>query len=93
MAAAAVAGARDATRLESLVCFFKKYFIFYFTNVYFRAALCVETVMAAPAAAGDARDVAGDGDGTGDKRGFEMRRVSSPGCIFFWLLVITILIW
>ena len=50
MAAAAAAGARDAIRLESLVCFFLfKYFIFCFTNVYFRSTLCIEMAMAAPA--------------------------------------------
>jgi hypothetical protein len=61
--------------------FLIKYFIFCFTNVYFRSTLCIETAMAA--AAGDARDAAGNGDGAGDKRGLEMRRVSSLGCIFF----------
>jgi hypothetical protein len=31
----AAAGARDATRLEQLVCFFSFPFLFYYTNVYF----------------------------------------------------------
>ena len=54
MAAAAVAGARDATRLESLVCF---YFILFISLMFFfRSTKCFETAMAAAA---EARDTAG----------------------------------
>jgi hypothetical protein len=51
----AAARARDAARLEQLVCFSFFYFIFfYYTNVYFRSTQCVETGMAATAWARDA---------------------------------------
>ena len=69
MAAAAVAGARDArardaTCLELLVCSF--IYIYYFTNVYFRSTECVEMAMAA-AAAVEVQDTAGKGDRLGIK--------------------------
>jgi hypothetical protein len=53
--ATAAAAARDATRLEPLVCFFIL-FIFYYANILFRFTYHVETAMAATTAAAAARD-------------------------------------
>ena len=58
VAAAMAAKARDATRLEPLVCFtILLLVLFCYTNVYFRYTQCIKTAMAATTTAPRAQDV------------------------------------
>jgi hypothetical protein len=85
----AAAAARDATRLESLVCFFFILLIFYYTNTFFRSTYHVET---AAATATEARDATRRVSSRwyfnlSTKEGFETRCVSSSQVCFFLKLV------
>jgi hypothetical protein len=114
MAATAAAGARDAKRLEPLVCFFILFY-FYYTNVYFfkasiisttlndhdhddvdhtptlptlQASQHVEAAMAATAAAETAMAVAAAAAATAEAR----RHLESIVCFLFYLFITLMLI-